>query len=342
MRRRVLAVPRPQAESVRRGLKERGWLSTEQAVVRRGELVLLPLDDAAEGPFDAGTVEVVDLPAPARTARSYRDLFPTLSSADRRALPRSFDVVGDVVLVRLPERLADQAPAIGAALLEFVPGARKVGWDHGVQGPARRRQLQALAGTGDWRTHHRENGLVLEVDLERAYFSPRLAREHARVAALVRAGERVLDLCCGIGPFALTIARDGRAREVVAVDSNPDAIALLEANARRLGVAGLVRAHIADVAEFVARGGTAERITFNLPHEGIKYLTSVGAAVEGGGMLHFYEIMERSRAASRPSELAALLGPHGAWSAAPARVVHAYSPTADLVAQTLTRSVGRR
>lgn len=342
MKRRVLVVPRPIAESVRRNLMERDWLSTEFAVGRRGNSVLLPLDDRAVGPFPEGDVEEVELsPAPV-SPRSYRDLLPELSPAERRALPRSFDVVGDVVLVRLSDRLAPHAAAIGKALLEFVPGARKVGWDHGVQGTTRRRRLDPLAGEGPWRTEHRENGLTLDVDLEQAYFSPRLAREHARIATLVQDGERVLDLCCGIGPFALTIARKGRAREVVAVDLNPAAIALVEANSRRLGVSDRVHATVADVGDFVARCEPADRVTFNLPHDGIKYLTSVGASVGRGGTLHFYEIMERSRAASRPPELAAMLGPPGAWSAEPARVVHPYSPTADLFAHTLSRGGGGR
>lgn len=340
MKRRFLVVPRPSAEASRQALKERGWLASTTPVVRRGDQVLLPLTEEATGPFPGGEIQEQELPSEATRPRSYRDLFPELSAGDRRALPRSFDVVGDIVLIRLPDRLGDQAAAIGAALLGFVPGARLVGWDHGVQGTTRRRRIEPLAGTGGWRTRHRENGLLLDVDVERAYFSPRLAREHARIASAVRPDEQVLDLCCGIGPFTLTIARDARAREIDAVDINPDAIELLVANARRLRLEARIRPEVGDLAEFLARAPPAGRVIFNLPHEGIKYLTSVGTAVEPGGTLHFYEIMERSRAASRPQELADLLNPAGGWRGEAARTVHPYSPTTDLLAHTLVRAPG--
>ena len=334
---RVLAVPRDRAEATRRWLKERGWLSAEFGVARRAETVFLPLTEDAAGPFPDGREEQVELAAQPIVARSYRDALTGLSPTEREELPRSFDVVGDIVLIRLTDRWSATAPQIGQALLRFVPGARKVGWDHGVHGPTRRHSLQPLAGQGSWRTTHRENGLSLSVDLARAYFSPRLAREHARVAALVRSGERVFDLCCGIGPFALTIARDARAREVLAADVNPDAIALLQENAQRLGVSGRIHAEVADVREFVGRSGRADRVVFNLPREGIMYLTSVSAAVERGGTLHFYEVMERSEAASRPGQLVALMPAPSEWRAEPPRVIHAYAPSADLVAQTLRR-----
>lgn len=337
MKVRALVVPRGRAESARQWLKDRGWLSTDFDVTRRGTDVVLPMTPEATGPYPDGAAEELELEPRPRDARSYRDEVPSLTPGERKELPRSFDVIGDIVLIRLTERWSTRAREIGEALLRFVPGARKVGWDHGVQGPTRRHELEALAGEGGWRTVHQENGLSLVVDLERAYFSPRLAREHARVAALVTPGERVLDLCCGIGPFGLTIARDGRARGVRAADVNPDAIALLTENARSLGLADRIRGEVSDVREFVGRSGTAERVVFNLPREGIMYLTSVSAAVERGGTLHFYEIMERSEASARPAQLRAMMPVPAEWRAEPTRVVHPYSPSSDLVTQTLRR-----
>jgi tRNA (guanine37-N1)-methyltransferase len=338
MRAPALVVPREHAEAARRDLRRAGTLRSDLRVLRSDHEVVFPLASApttlpAYARVEEREFEVLDSERPA----SYRDLVD-LPDDLRTLLPRAFDVVGDIALIRLPEELAPHAEVVGRALLEFVPGARIVGWDRGVRGVERRRELVRLAGTGSWAARHRENGLEFEVDLERAYFSPRLAGEHARVASAVHPGETVFDLCCGIGPFALTIARDGRAGRVVAVDSNPDAIELLRRNARRMGLFARVDARAESLESFLPSGGISSRAILNLPLEGIKYAPSVAATVERGGTLHYYEITDRASRATRPGELARALSRAGApWRAAEAREVHPYSPRSDLVAYTFRR-----
>ena len=111
---------------------------------------------------------------------------------------------------------------------------------------------------------HVESEVEFDVDVEQAYFSPRLAREHERVSSAVRPGERVYDLCCGVGPFAVTVARDGRAQWVTAVDSNPRAIDLLRATLARYPFGGRVVPVLARLEEFLPSSGPADRVIFNL------------------------------------------------------------------------------
>ena len=333
-----VVVPRRNAEDVRRALRARNLLRRDLAVLHRGGEVVFPVTSALEPLPDGARVEVAEFDGvPDAVEGSYRervDLPETL----RELLPRAFDVVGEIVLIRLPPEIVPYRAVVGAALLEFVPGARLVGWDRGVHGPERRRRLERIGGSGPWRTVHRENGIDLEVDVEAAYFSPRLAREHDRVALRAGAGERIFDLCCGVGPFALTIAARGRGREVLAVDLNPRAVELLRSNIARLGLGDRVRAVEADVRDFLRTSGPADRIILNLPHEGIKYLPLGLAAVERGGVLHYYEVTDRMHEPDRPQELLALPGAGSGWTAEPPRIVHPYSPTSDLVAYTLLRS----
>ncbi len=337
MRSVVLFVPRRSAETVRRSLRASGVLRAGVPVLREGERVGFAVERAPAEMPDGGVLEERELDAPGpRPPRSYRDLLHLPRDRQRR-LPRAFDVVGDVVLVRLPAELADDAPAVGAALLAFVPGARKVGWDRGVHGGARLRELVEIAGSGPWRTVHRENGLSLVVDPETAYFSPRLAREHADVAGRVGSGELVWDLCCGVGPFSLAIAHAGRARRIVAVDSNPAAVALLRENADRLGLSGRIEARCEPVERFVRSGTAPERAILNLPREGIKYAPSVSAAVAPGGRFHYYEVTPRAEVSMRGSGILGTLSPPLEWELEEQHRVHPYSPAADLVAYTFRR-----
>jgi tRNA (guanine37-N1)-methyltransferase len=316
-------------------------LRSDLKIDEEGGWLFLPLVADAEVSSESGVVAEHEFePATDRGPHDYRELLGSWPAEEREELPRSYDVVGDIVLIRLPPVLASRGPEVGAALLRFVPRARLAGADYGVHGPERRREVQRLAGSGPWRTRHRENGIDFEVDVARAYFSPRLAREHARVAAEVGKGQRVYDLCCGVGPFALTIAHTSDPARVVAVDSNPAAIELLRATAARVSGGEAIQAVEAPVERFLEGAEPVERVILNLPHEGIKYLASVGNVVAPAGRLFYYEVTDRADAAARPEHLLRELGGRASWHLRARRVVHPYSPAADLVSYTFERSPG--
>ncbi len=337
MNSRALVVPRTEGETTRRRLREVGLLRTDLRVRNEGERLAFPLTEVGTVPAAWGEVSEREFrPVAAAGPREYRQLLDW-PDAQRSALPRSFDVVGDVVLIRLPAELEPRRRDVGAALLRFVPGARVVGLDRGVKGTERRRDLERIAGDGGWTTRHRENGIELDVDLERAYFSPRLAHEHERVAAEVLRGETVADLCCGVGPFALAIARDGRASRVTAIDANPAAIELLRRTLSRVRFAARVEARAVALEEFLPAAPPCDRAILNLPLEGIKYLPSVAATVRPSGRVHYYELVPRSARERRGSEIVRSLGRAGSWELVEHHVVHPYSPRSDLVAFTLGR-----
>ena len=336
---RGLCVSRERGEEIRRDLVKAGLLRTDLAILQEAEFLVLPVLDRPEGvpPAWGQIVEREFAEHRRKGPAEYRELL-SLPETERELLPRSFDIVGDIVLIRLPPALDHRKESIGNALLEFVPGARLVGIDHGVHGPERRRSVERVAGSGSWRTRHKENGVELAVDVEKAYFSPRLAREHARVAEEVGPGERVYDLCCGVGPFSVTIAHAGRAGPVIAVDSNPEAIALLRETLSRYSLEDRVASISAPLEQFLPTAPPVELVVLNLPHEGIKYLPSVARTVAPGGRLYYYEVTPRTELVGREVTLVDSLATVGRFSMVHERVVHPYSPSSDLVAYGLKRS----
>jgi tRNA (guanine37-N1)-methyltransferase len=335
----ALAVPLVEGELWRRRLREEGLLRTDLTIDIEGGSLYLPLKRA---PADWGAglrLKTHEFEAAPETApESYRELVD-LPAAERSRLPRAFDVVGEVVVIRLPPELEPVANRVGEALLQFVPGARVVAEDRGVHGPTRLRDLRRLAGVGGFETVHRENGLSFHVDLTRAYFSPRLAREHARVADQVGPAESIVDLCCGVGPFALTILHRRPAARAVAVDVNPSAIELVERNGRPWA-SGRLTALCSDVSEYLADAPRFDRAILNLPHEGARFLPALAPHLLPGSTLNFYEVVERSDASGRARELERLLGPPGVWSLVEEHVVHEFSPSSDLRGYSIKRSDG--
>jgi tRNA (guanine37-N1)-methyltransferase len=116
-------------------------------------------------------------------------------------------------------------------------------------------------------TIHKENGIRLKIDINKAYFSPRLQTERQRVIEQVKPGETVIDMFCGVGPYSIAIAK--KAREVYAIDHNPAAIKLLKENIKLNKVTN-VKALKGDALELIKTLPKADRIIMNLQDRTIK------------------------------------------------------------------------
>ena len=311
MRGRVVRVPLQQGERARRRLSELGLLDPGRRPVGRGGSLLLPLLEGAPSAFDIDVEhEVLEDDLPARDVRprprSIREA-PALPPELAAEVTRALDIVGDIAVIRLPDALLDRAGEVGRAIMGLHPRVRVVAVDRGVSGPHRVRSLEPVAGEGPLATVHHENGIQLHVDLASAYFSPRLATEHRRVADLVRPGERVLDMFAGVGPFAVLIAKDGRAAKVRAVDLNPVAASLLRVNSKANRTEGRLHVHEGDARAVVPPLGLFDRIIMNHPHHAIEFMdVALGAAMDGA-VVHLHTI-------GRTEEVDAV--EHGALTAA--------------------------
>ncbi|NIP33308.1 MAG: methyltransferase [Thermoplasmata archaeon] len=292
MRGKALKVRTHDGEAAHRALARAGALDPTRRPKVEDDWLYLPLADGSGeivGLPQIYHVVEVDLEERATKPSSLRDA-PSLSPELASEVTRSMDVVGDIAVLRLKDDLRPRAAEIGRALLEVQPRLRAVAVDDGVEGELRLRSLELVAGEGPLTAVHREHGITLTVDLEQAYFSPRLATEHRRVADLVEEGERVLDMFAGVGPFAVLIGKDGRATEVHAVDLNGRAVELAIENAEANDVTEVVRVHHGDAREVVPGLGSFDRIIMNHPTAAIDYVDVATAASRSGTRIHLYLI----------------------------------------------------
>jgi tRNA (guanine37-N1)-methyltransferase len=208
------------------------------------------------------------------------------------AVPQAFDIVGDIVIIEIPQKLKEYERLIGEAILHSHRNIKVVlGKAGDISGVFRIRDYTFIAGEHRTSTVHREFGCKFHVDVGKAYFSPRLSHEHMRVASQVKAGEVVADLFAGVGPFAVLIGKLCPEAKVYAVDLNPEAVDLLKVNVRVNRIEGHVFAICADARE-IAKGqlrGVADHIIMNLPETAIDFVDAACNAIKSeGGVVHFY------------------------------------------------------
>jgi len=301
------------AEEVIRALRSRGFLArgAKASKVEGGRRVRIPV---SEGLVDTA---LVTLRALGIEAEKCKDTFKLGSRGVRyidllrgkvpeevlAALPRSYQIVGDLALVHLPEESLHYGEVIGEALAR-VAKVRAVYAVSLTEGEFRVRRISKLWGEGGAETVHTEYGVRIYVDLSRSYFNPTLSYEHWKLSEEVRDGERVLDLFSGVGGFSLHIAFK-RYANCVAVDSNPYAIAALVRSMtlnRLKGRVVPVISRVEDVEGLLPRGSFS-RVILDLPHRSLEYLELAAGFVERGGYIHLYVLGSED-----PTEIVSRIG----------------------------------
>ncbi|NYT14584.1 MAG: class I SAM-dependent methyltransferase family protein [Methanomassiliicoccales archaeon] len=284
-----MKIPRGEGESARKKLLEASLLDISLKIRGEGEYLLLPVNDPeAMGEMD---LMLADFEERDVLETDYRRLVKVPSDL-AGLLPTSYDVVGDIAIVRLVDELLPFRRNIGDAMREALSRLRTVAMDKGVQGEFRVREIEIISGGPSTITMHTEFGLHFKVDVSKVYFNPRLASERWRISSLVGRGETVIDMFAGVGPFSIMIAKYASAREIHGIDMNPEAVALMKENIVINKVKG-VNPLLGDARELIGSLPPADRIIMNLPHSAHEFLEIASMNLNPMGIIHFYTICER-------------------------------------------------
>ena len=299
---KALCVPLGVAEPVRRILRARHLLRDDVTPLKEKTSVYFPIKDSAE---DLPAYEVVTKSFKVRPKKphSYKELL-TLPKNLRDILPTSYDTVGEIILIKLPEALLKYRTQIGNALLRTHPNIQTVCHIDAVSGELRTRTIEIIAGRNQTITSHREYGLALTVDVATTYFSPRLATERKRIAGLVKPGETVVDMFAGVAPFSIMIARFAKPRMVYAIDKNEEAITFARQNIKQNHVlenVELIQGDATEVLKFIP--AKADRIIMNLPFSAHLFFSAALSIAAPVCIVHYYDILQQEEIEKRITAL---------------------------------------
>lgn len=289
-----------EGERVRRLLSEAGFLDREYKIISEEGMLFLPIIDDVSKEIDEqlGDVEgyATGFRGFERISFSPRTLTEALSERlspeECTLLPRAYDLIGEIAVLEIPPELDPHAQIIGETFLEIHPNFTTVLAKEGaISGTTRIRKYRLLAGKNTTHTVHVEYGCRFAVDLEKAYFSPRLLEEHNRIAGLVQSGELIIDMFCGVGPFAIHIARRVQSR-IIAIDINPEAISLLKESMKLNTLQGEISPVTSDAREYLSGfEESADRIIMNHPSGAQDFVADACSVLTSGGTLHYYDFI---------------------------------------------------
>ena len=296
MKRSCWKVDPKNAETVRVLLEERGILAPGCKIESEKGFVFIPVTDpgfAIPKKYSAilATRKFEAREEPGRGSLRERLEREGLEKTELENIISSFDCIGDIAIIEIPESLERHGRKIANAIMEqnhhVAVVARK---DGPMMGKFRVRKITVIAGPNRTITTYRESGCSFELDAAKVYFSVRLSYERLRIASLVKPKEKILALFAGVGPFPIVIAKKHPDAEIAAIELNPVAVKFLKRNVT-LNRSKNVAAIGGDVKKIVPKkfAGWADRIIMPLPHSAGDFLdASLKGANPRGCTVHFY------------------------------------------------------
>jgi len=214
-----------------------------------------------------------------------------LTKKELSFVPNSFDTVGEIAIFSdFPEELKKKEKLVAETLLKINKAIKTIAKkikEH--SGTFRTRKLKIIAGKKTKTTLYRENKVMVNLNVETCYFSPRLSTERERIAKLVKKNETILVMFSGISIYSIVIAKNSSPKEIYAIEINPSAHKFAKENIM-LNKINNIKLFKGDVRKIVPTlKKKFDRILMPLPKSAEKFLDIAKSVSKKGAIIHFYD-----------------------------------------------------
>ena len=156
---------------------------------------------------------------------TFKDaLSKVLNNKQMQVVKTSHDILGNIVIIEIPDSLKNKEKIIAKTLLKINPKIKTVlkkAAEH--KGVFRTQKMKWLAGVKTKICEYKENNVVLRFNVENVYFSSRLSTERKRIMQQIKKDEDVLVMFSGAAPYVCVIAKNTKAKTITGVEINPEA-----------------------------------------------------------------------------------------------------------------------
>jgi len=291
-----------EAETTRKYLSEKKLLRNDLKIKKDSEFIYFPVKNIPKEPNSYKIIKK-EFEKRKTTPKTYKEII-SIPDKLKNNLPTSYDIIGDIILIKISKDLAKYKKEIGKALLSSNKNIKTICLSEPVTGEFRTRNITVIAGEKRTTTVHKEYGLSFEVDVKNTYFSPRLATERKRVASLVKPDEVVVDMFAGVAPFSIMIAKYAHPKIIYAIDKNDDAVVFAKQNIKRNNVLDKIEFIHADAKKIhKILKEKADRIIMNLPFSAHMFFKDTLKTTRKNSIIHYYDILEENKIQERINEL---------------------------------------
>jgi len=204
-------------------------------------------------------------------------------------LPEKWEKMGDIVIVKLDEKLKSYGEEIGKTYVEVLHCKTVLNDVGGISGIYREPNVEILYGSENTEVIHKENGVRYKLDVAKIMFSSGNMNERLRMANISNKNETVVDLFAGIGYFTLPMAIYSKPKKIFSCEINPVAYKYLCKNIVLNHVTSIVQPLFGDNRKMAPKN-VAERVVMGYIEETEKFLPVAFNCLKNcTGFIHYHD-----------------------------------------------------
>lgn len=225
---------------------------------------------------------------------------------------RSFEIVGDVVIIDIPNEIIHLKDAIVDAILKKHKHVKTILRKTGEVGGIFRIAKYEVVYGKETETIAKEHGCRFLVDPTKVYYSVKLSGERERIARQIKDDEKVLVMFAGVGPYPIVIAKLAKPKIVIGIELNPKAVEYFRKNVELNKVESIVKVYEGDVKEVLPRiNEKFDRILMPAPYSADEFVHLIKGKVKIGGIVHYYTFASQNEENELPNKVKKIFEENG-------------------------------
>ncbi|MBW6451106.1 MAG: class I SAM-dependent methyltransferase family protein [DPANN group archaeon] len=226
-----------------------------------------------------------------------------LTEDELKHVNKSFEVLGDIAIIDIPEELENKKILIAKTLKDLNKHIniilRKTG---DITGTYRVGTYETLIGDRT-ETICKENGCRFKVDPTKTYFSSKMGYERQRITDTIKDKENILCLFAGIGPYPINIAKT-KDVNITAIEINPESVDFFKDNIKLNKVEGKINIILGDITDELPKiKKTFDRVLMPAPKDAENFIKEALEKVKIGGIINIYGFKTQEKLKEYPTEI---------------------------------------
>ena len=215
-------------------------------------------------------------------------------------IPRRWEKIGNVLILKLPEELKKYKLEIGKIYANVLSCKTVLNDIGGIIGIQRTPVIEYIYGSKDTETIHMENNIRFMLDPMHIMFSSGNIDERIRMSTISNSKEVVVDLFAGIGYFTIPIAVYSKPKKIYAYEINPIAYHYLCKNIVLNHITDIVKPILGDNRENTIEN-IADRVIMGYFGETHKFIpTAIKCLKNHRGFIHYHDVFPEENVPDKP------------------------------------------